>query len=264
MPEESRKFMISLLEEIREFRAVAEVLYVKGWAEASAGNMSLRLSVIPPAIGRLVPDPQRIHEADLDMSDLIGDYFLVTGSGTRMRDIANKPEKGLCLIKILDDRCYWLLDGGKKLSSEWPTHAGLHALFKENRSGERAVLHCHPLSLIALSHIFSSEKEMNERLFRMQHETRLFVPEMVGLIPYAVTGSASLAKASRDKLNKFRLALWDKHGVIAGGESLNQALDRIEVVEKAAAIYLQLKSLGIEPDGLSDEQIAATIRAFEK
>ena len=256
--------MISLLEETREFRAVAEVLYVKSWAEASAGNMSLRLSVLPEAIGKLVPDPQRIQITTLDMTDLIGDYFLITGSGTRMRDIANEPGKGLCLIKILDDRRFWLLDGNDKLSSEWPTHAGLHALFKENRNGERAVVHCHPLSLIALSHIFSSEKEMNERIFRLQNETLLFVPEMLGLIPYAVTGSKSLAKASKEKLKKFRLALWDKHGVIASGKSLNQALDRIEVVEKAAAIYLQLKSLGIEPEGLSDEQIAATRRTFEK
>ncbi|MEI6613775.1 MAG: class II aldolase/adducin family protein, partial [Chrysiogenales bacterium] len=127
-----------------------------------------------------------------------------------------------------------------------------------------AVVHCHPLSLIALSHIFSSEKEMNERIFRLQHETRLFVPEMLGLIPYAVTGSESLAKVSKEKFKKFRLALWDKHGVIASGKSLKQALDRIEIVEKAAAVYLQLRSLGIEPEGLSDEQIAATRRAFEK
>jgi len=256
--------MISLLEETREFRAVAEVLFLKGWAEASAGNMSLRLPILPEAIGKLAPDPQKIHVTTLDMTDLIGDYFLVTGSGIRMREIANEPGKGLCLIKILDDRRFWLLDGNDKLSSEWPTHAGLHALFKENRNGERAVVHCHPLSLIVLSHIFSSEKEMNERIFRLQQETRLFVPEMLGLIPYAVTGSKSLAKASKEKLKKFRLALWDKHGVIASGKSLNQALDRIEVVEKAAAIYLQLKNLGIEPEGLSDEQIAATRRAFEK
>jgi rhamnulose-1-phosphate aldolase len=256
--------MIPLLDATREFRAVAESLYFKGWAEAGAGNMSMRLAVIPEAIAELAPDPQRIHVTTLDMTDLVGDYFLVTASGSRMREIAHEPEKGLCLIKILDNRRFWLLDGGGKPSSEWPTHAGLHALFKENRNGERAVVHCHPLSLVALSHIFADEKEMNERIFRMQIETRLIVPEMLGLIPYAVMGSKSLAKASREKLKKFRLALWDKHGVIASGQSLNGALDRIEVVEKAAAIYLQLKSMGIEPEGLSDEQIAATRRAFGK
>jgi rhamnulose-1-phosphate aldolase len=256
--------MISLLEETREFRAVAEALYVKGWAEASAGNMSLRLSVLPEAISKLAPDPKRIHAAALDMTDLVGDYFLVTASGSRMREIAAEPEKGLCLVKIIDPKRFWLLDGGEKLSSEWPTHAGLHALFKENRNGERAVVHCHPLSLIVLSHIFADEKDMNERIFRLQNETRLFVPEMLGLIPYAITGTRTLAKVSKEKLKKFRLALWDKHGVIASGRSLNQALDRIEVVEKAAAIYLQLKSLGIDPEGLSDEQLAATKRAFDK
>jgi rhamnulose-1-phosphate aldolase len=255
--------MISLLEETRKFGAVAQVIDARGWAEASAGNMSLRLSMLPRTIARLAPDPQRIQSTALDMTDLIGDYFLVTASGSRMRDIAVFPEKWLCLIKILDQRRLWLIDGNEKLSSEWPTHASLHALFKENRNAERAVVHCHPLSLIALSHIFADEKEMNERIFRLQHETLLFVPEMLGLIPYAVTGSDSLAKVSKEKFRKFRLALWDKHGVIAGGQSLDQALDRIEVVEKAAAIYLQLKSMGIDPAGLSDEQIAATRRAFE-
>ena len=256
--------MISSLEETREFRSVAEVLYARGWAEASAGNMSLRLPALPEAVTKMSPDAQRIEQTALDMTDLIGDCFLVTASGSRMRDIAREPQKGLCLIRILDKRRFWLIDGAEKLSSEWPTHAGLHVLFKENRSNERAVLHCHPLSLIALSHIFADEKEMNEKIFRLQHETRLFVPEMLGLIPYAVTGSKNLAKASKEKLKKYRLALWDKHGVIASGKTLNEALDRIEVVEKAASIYLQVRSLGIEPEGLSDEQIAATRRAFEK
>ncbi len=257
--------MITLLEETREFRRVAEVLFIRGWAEASAGNLSLRLAEgIPAAISAPAPDAQKVLKVDVDMTDLIGDRFLVTASGSRMRDIAAEPENGLCLIQVLDRQRFWLIAGAGQPSSEWATHAGLHSLFKESRSPERAVVHCHPLSLIALSHLFASEKEMNDRIFRMQHETRLFVPEMIGLVPYAVTGSIELAKASKEKLKKYRLAIWDKHGVIASGRTLGQALDRIEMVEKAAALYLQLKSAGLEPEGLSDEQIAATRRAFKK
>jgi rhamnulose-1-phosphate aldolase len=255
--------MIDSLAETREFRRLAEVLFIRGWAEASAGNLSLRLPEALAPAGKSAPDPRRIQKTDVDMTDLIGDRFLVTASGSRMREIAAEPEKNLCLIQVLDRRQFWLVDGPEQLSSEWPTHAGLHSLFKESRSGERAVVHCHPLNLIALSHIFSSEKEMNDRIFRMQPETRLFVPEMLGLIPYEVTGSKDLARASKEKLKKFRLALWDKHGVIASGKNLDQALDRIEVVEKAAAIYLLLRSTGLEPEGLSDKQIAATLRAFK-
>jgi len=255
--------MIDSLAEVLDFRRVAEVLSLRGWAEASAGNMSLRLVDAPASSGKLAPDPRRVQKTDVDMTDLIGDRFLVTASGSRMREIAAEPGKGLCLIQVLDRRQFWLIDGPGQLSSEWPTHAGLHSLFKESRSGERAVLHCHPLNLIALSHIFSSEKEMNDRIFRMHHETRLFVPEMLGLIPYAVTGSKDLAKASKEKLKKYRLALWDKHGVIASGKNLDQALDRIEIVDKAAAIYLLLKSAGLEPEGLSDEQLAATLHPLK-
>jgi rhamnulose-1-phosphate aldolase len=256
--------MIGLAEEIREFRSVAQVLFAKDWAEASAGNLSLRLKSVPPALRAFSPDPGQLHISSMDMTDLVGDCFLVTASGSRMRDIAAEPEKGLCLIEIVDKQRFWLVSGPERLSSEWPTHAGLHSLFKENRSGERAVVHCHPPSLIALSHMFSSEKDINERIFRLQHETRLFVPEMLGLIPYAVTGSQGLAKASKEKLRKHRLAIWDKHGVIASGESLCQALDRIEIVEKAAALYILLKSMGLEPEGLSDEQLEETLRAIKK
>jgi rhamnulose-1-phosphate aldolase len=255
---------ISLLDEAREFRRVAEVLFIRGWAEASAGNMSLRLGDAPASMGDPAPEASKVLKTDVDMTDLIGDRFLVTSSGSRMRDIAAEPGNGLCLIQVLDRQRLWLIEGPGQPSSEWATHAGLHSLFKENRSGERAVVHCHPLSLITISHMFNSEKEMNSRIFRMQHETRLFVPEMLGLVPYAVTGSRDLAKATKEKLKKYRLAIWDKHGVVASGKTLEQALDRIEMVEKAAAIYLQLKSAGLDPEGLSDEQIAATLRAFKK
>ncbi len=253
--------IIPQLPETRHFQGVAAVLAARGWAEASGGNMSLRLE---PAAGRSAPAPGRILEAVVDMTDLIGDRFLVTASGSRMRHLAGDPAGCLCLVQVLDRHRLWLVDGAGPLTGEWPTHAGLHSLFKESRSSERAVLHCHPLSLIALSHVFDSEKEMNDRLFRMHHETRLFIPEMLGLIPYSVTGSIALAKASREKLKKHRLALWDKHGVIASGSTMDQALDRVEMVEKAAALFLLLRGAGLEPEGLSDEQVQATLSATKK
>lgn len=256
--------MIALLEETREFRCVAEVLFMRSWAEASAGNMSLRLAAPPSTLDRPAPDSGQIQKSPVDMTDLIGDCFLVTASGSRMRDLAAEPGGGLCLVEVLDRRRCRIIDGAERPTSEWATHAGLHSLFKESGSPERAVLHCHPLNLIALSHLFNSEKEMNERIFRMHHETRPFVPGMLGLVPYAVSGTLDLADATREKMKKFRVAIWDKHGVIASGRTLDEALDRIEMVEKAAAIYLRLKSIGLEPEGLSDDQVAAAMHSLAK
>lgn len=252
--------MIPSLRETLDFQRLASVLAAKGWAEASAGNMSLRLerAADDPAAPGAAGGPVLDWEAD--MAGLAGERFLVTASGSRMRDLAAEPGRGLCLIQVLDGQRLRLLDGQGTPSSEWPTHAGLHSLFKAERPGERAVLHCHPLNLIALSHLFAAEAEMNDRLFRMHHETRLFLPEMLGLIPYAVTGSPELARATREKLRKHRVALWDKHGAIATGATLDQALDRIEMADKAAAIYLLLRGAGIEPPGLDDDQVAATRR----
>ena len=256
--------MIALREECRDFQRVAETLFVKGWAEASAGNMSLRLAEGIPPLSGPARSPARAMEGTADLTALAGDRFLVTASGSRMRDLAADPGGGLCLVEVLDRRRYRIIEGAGLPTSEWATHAGLHSLFKESGSPERAVLHCHPLNLIALSHLFNSEKEMNERIFRMHHETRPFVPEMLGLVPYAVSGTLDLADATRKKMKKYRVAIWDKHGVIASGRTLDEALDRIEMVEKAAAIYLRLKSIGLEPEGLSDDQVAAAMHSLAK
>ena len=248
----------------RDFQRVAEVLFTKGWAEASAGNMSLRLAERAPASLALTLRPGPVLECAVDMTILAGELFLVTASGSRMRELAADPVKGLCLVEVLDRRRYHVIAGACRPTSEWATHAGLHSLFKESGSPERAVLHCHPLNLIALSHIFNSEKEMNGRISRMHHETLLFIPEMLGLVRYAVTGSLDLAAATREKMKEFRVALWDKHGVIASGQTMDEALDRIEMVEKAAAVYLRLKSAGLEPEGLNDKQVEAVLRFKEK
>lgn len=255
--------MIAAMGESRDIARAAEVVFLKGWAEASAGNMSLRLSGLA-AVPQPASDPGMVHECDSDMSPLEGERFLVTASGSRMRDLARDPGAGLCLVEILDRRRYRILEGSGRLTSEWATHARLHALFKQGGGQERAVLHCHPLGLIALSHLFRSEGEMNERLFRMHHETRLFLPGMLGMVPFVTTGSMMLADETREKMERFRVVIWKKHGVIASGGSLDEALDRIEMVEKAAAIYLQLRSAGLEPEGLSDEQVEETLRLVKK
>lgn len=259
--------MIASLGQAHDFRRVAKVLVARSWAEASAGNMSLRLtaaSAQSEPISCLASGCGEELECAVDMSSLVGERFLVTASGCRMRDLAADPASGLCLVEVLDRGRYRLAGGSGQLTSEWATHAGLHSLFMESGSPERAVLHCHPLSLIALSHVFRSEGEMNDRLFRMHHETRLLIPEMLGLVPFAAGDSLERAAATREKMRRFRIVLWDKHGVIASGRSLDEALDRVEMVEKAAALYLGLKSAGFDPQGLSDEQVRAMLPASEE
>lgn len=255
--------MIGFLAESHGFRRAAHVLFARDWAEASAGNMSLRLESSSCRTGPAAV-PGNVMESEMDMSALAGECFLVTVSGSRMRDLAADPGESLCLVEVLDGRRYRVSDGSGRPTSEWPAHAALHSLFQESGSRERAVLHCHPLNLIALSHVFRSEKEFNDRLFRMHHETRLLVPEMLGLVRGAVADSRDLADATREKMKHFRVVLWDKHGVIASGRNLDEALDRIEVLEKAAAIYLHVRGAGLEPEGLSDEQIEATLRAMKE
>ena len=70
-----------------EFAEVCEWLAFKGWSEAEGGNLSLRLEQDQ------VPDPLKESDTEpvklpLNVKELAGKYLLITGSGTRSRDIA--------------------------------------------------------------------------------------------------------------------------------------------------------------------------------
>ena len=49
--------------------------------------------------------------------------------------------------------------------------------------------------------------------------------------------------------------MWEKHGVFAVGEDVMEAFDMIDVLDKSAHIYIDAKSMGFTPDGMSQEQM---------
>jgi L-fuculose-phosphate aldolase len=54
------------------------------------------------------------------------------------------------------------------------------------------------------------------------------------LVPYALMGTAGLAAVVADSVSKSDILLLENHGILAVGETLLQAFDRIEVLENAA------------------------------
>lgn len=56
--------------------------------------------------------------------------------------------------------------------------------------------------------------------------------------------------------------MWEKHGVFAQGLDVMDAFDQIDVLSKSAKIYINAKSMGFEPDGMSWEQMAEMSKAF--
>ena len=58
------------------------------------------------------------------------------------------------------------------------------------------------------------------------------------------------------------MVLWEKHGVFAQGLDVMDAFDQIDVLSKSAKIYVNSKSMGFEPEGMSQEQMKEMSVAF--
>jgi len=250
----------NLVPELDEFQHIAYWLAHRGWSEANGGNVSVRLVNVPDEVRALPAGPP--VTMPLVFPALADTYYLVTGTGKRMRDIMHALEPNIGLIRILPGgRTYASLWGVARVTSEFAAHSAIHHMLLTERPGFTAIVHTHPVTLVALTHVpaFADADALNDVLFRMQHETRIFLPERLGLVPYQVPGSIELGLASAEALRTHKIITWDKHGIVAIGRTLSQALDWIEVLEKAAAIYWTVTQSGVQPRGLTDAQIQATL-----
>jgi L-fuculose-phosphate aldolase len=145
------------------------------------------------------------------------------------------------IIKI--DRDGKVLDGDLKPSSEIKMHL---ALYRENPS-LRAVVHAHPPAATT----FASAGVALDKAILQETVIQLGV---VPVAPYALPGSAELATGLAPYCREYNAALMEYHGVTTWGESLKQALHRMESVEYYAKITLNLRALGIERP-MTQEQI---------
>jgi rhamnulose-1-phosphate aldolase len=132
-----------------------------------------------------------------------------------------------------------------------------HSLYRTSAK-EKVVLHTHPNELIALTHLpdTNQEEALNYALWSMIPEAKIYVPRGIGLVPYRLTASQSLADATVKALErKHKVVMWEKHGALAVGKDPLEAFDLIDAMNKSATLYLLCKNTGQNPQGLTREQI---------
>ena len=56
--------------------------------------------------------------------------------------------------------------------------------------------------------------------------------------------------------------MWEKHGVLAVDTDILNAFDQVDVLNKAAQIYVSARNMGFEPDGMTDAQMTELRDAF--
>ena len=115
-----------------------------------------------------------------------------------------------------------------------------------------------------MSHIkrFLKGNEMTKVLWSMIPETLAFAPLGIGIVPYAMPGSIELADATLELIKKHDVVMWEKHGTVAVGTDIMDAFDQTDVLCKAANIYMCARSMGSEPDGMTDEEMRDIQQTF--
>ena len=196
----------------------------------------------------------------------------MTGTGTRMRDLARNPEENICIIRIDNSgKGYSHLCRCRETSilqptSELPTHLTIHEMLLKKDPARKILVHTHATELIALTQIpgMQSEKALNRVLQGMHPETVIFVPEGMGFVPYTLPGTAKIAQLTCKQLETHPVVMWEKHGVFATGKTVSEAFDAIDLLSKSAQIYFYSRQAGIEPEGLTEEQIAEIRKNYGK
>lgn len=242
----------------KEIANTAALLWEKGWAERNGGNISRDITgLISNELQQIPTESITLH---IPLPDLNNRVFLVTGTGTRMRDVAIDPYDNLCVVAVVNDGTAYkiLSDNGRKPTSEIPSHLQIHDFMRKNCPQNKTVVHTHPTSIVAMTHLpqFADEELFCNTLWKMIPETYVFLPEGIALLPYLMPGGNEVAKASVEAFSTGKsLIVWAKHGAFAIAPDAMDAFDKIDLAEKSADIYLRAKATGTEPIGLTDADL---------
>ena len=256
----------ALKAEIEKVAEVAGYLWQKGWAERNGGNITVNVTEYVDDEIRQMPAISEAYPIGTTVPALKGCYFYCKGTNRRMRDLARWPMENGSIVRILDDCASYVIiaDNPVKPTSEIAAHLSMHNQMVEKGKGYKAAVHTHPIDLVAMTHNPKVlEKDvLTNLLWSMIPETRAFCPKGLGIVPYKMPSSVELADATIEQLEEYDVVMWEKHGVCAVGPDIMEAFDQVDVLSKAAQIYLTAKSMGFEPTGTTQEQMLELQRAF--
>jgi len=139
------------------------------------------------------------------------------------------------------------IDGDLAPTSEVPLHLATY-----RATGGTAIAHAHAPASIAAGCVVDVLPPL--------HYAVLALGGPVRVAAYAPYGSGALAENVCTAMTERTAALMRNHGSVAYGSTLEEACDRIELVEWLSSLYLSSAAVR-EPVALTDEQLQATLAA---
>jgi rhamnulose-1-phosphate aldolase len=236
---------------IKGFIEMATEGYRRGWHERNGGNLTYRLKKSQTEEARWcfseTAQWQKLSTSG-GVSELAGEYFLVTGSGKFFGNIEKNPAQniGLCELdgKGENYRILWGLENDAKPTSEFPSHLLNHAAkIKAKGDAYRVIYHCHPNSIIALTFLLElDDKVFTRTLWEAVTECSIVFPDGVGVMPWELCGGSRIAEKSALLMKDYDVIVWAHHGIFCAGEDFDLTFGLADTIEKAADITLKIMS----------------------
>ena len=257
-----------LKQRINQVAEVAGYLWQKGWAERNGGNIVVNVT---DQLSTLNYSQLSTLNSQLPIGTTLphlkGCYFFCKGTNRRMRDLARWPMDNGSVIRITDDCAHYeiIADKPVKPTSELPSHLSVHNYLIAKGSPYKASLHTHPIELVAMTHHrpFLEKNVLTKILWSMIPETRAFCPKGLGIVPYLLPSSVELGDATIKTIDEgYDVVMWEKHGVFAVDNDIMSAFDQVDVLNKAAQIYMSARNMGFVPEGMSEGQMKELADVF--
>ncbi len=131
-----------------------------------------------------------------------------------------------------------VVEGHRRPSSEWRMHVAIYGA----REDVHAVVHTHNPTVVALY-------MTGQRLESPLTEAQYYLGGDPVLVPYAEPGTWNLAMAVAEALRRSNVAVLDRHGVVAVGSDLWEAVNRVDVIEDIVKFVLIAKHVNGEEHG---------------
>ena len=261
---ENRPVLRARIDRVAE---VAGYLWQKGWAERNGGNITINVTEWVDDAMRAMPAISEARSIGKTLPHLAGCWFYCKGTGKRMRDLARDPMGNGAIIRITEDCAHYeiVADAPVAPTSELPSHLAVHDYLLAKGAPYRASLHTHPIELVALTHCqkWLQKDVATQMLWSMIPETKAFCPRGLGIVPYMLPSSVELAEATIRAIDEdYDVVMWEKHGVFAVDVDIMDAFDQVDVLNKAAQIYIAAKNMGFEPEGMTGPQMQELSSVF--
>ena len=242
------------IEAVKGFIRLCTDGYEMGWHERNGGNLTYRMkdTEVKECRPFFSQAPGDWTELGITASNLSKEYFIATGSGKFMLNVALNPEDSICICELNEKgdayRIVWGLVNGGRPTSEFPSHLLNHSVKKAATDGAyRVIYHAHTPAVIALSFILPLDARTFSRvLWKSMTECPIIFPQGVGVVPWMVPGGPDIAKASSELMKTYDAIVWAHHGTFCAGPDFDTAFGLMHTVEKSADIYMRILSSGKE------------------